>query len=187
MNCTFCSLYYCYDLMQELFKQLPQQRKLSDSELAETKNLLTLKANKKWSKIRYQRKQVHSLKVMLCCTMYDNQLYIFIILPGKVVLLKDLSNVRLKMNLNETRNNLDESVKRLKEIHGESKEVYCILHLLLMQVWYRVSSHCLLFFVHSCFFELLILKRYFSKLLNYYWTTGRNLMCEMEKATSVTV
>ena len=65
---------------------------------------------------------------MSCCIMYDNQLF----LPGKVVLLKDLSNVHLKMNLNETRNNLDESVKRQKEIDGESKEVYYILHSVLL-------------------------------------------------------
>ena len=38
---------------------------------------------------------------------------------GKVVLLKDLSNISTKMKSGNTRNDLQESVRRLTEIYGE--------------------------------------------------------------------
>ena len=38
---------------------------------------------------------------------------------GKVILLKDLSNIRTQLGHSKTRNNLDESVKQLKDTYGE--------------------------------------------------------------------
>lgn len=38
---------------------------------------------------------------------------------GKVVLLKDLSNISTRMKSGNTRNDLQESVRRLTEIYGE--------------------------------------------------------------------
>ena len=38
---------------------------------------------------------------------------------GKVVLLKDLGNIRAKLQCGKSRNNLDESVKRLKDTYGK--------------------------------------------------------------------
>lgn len=56
-------------LLKELFRQLPQQRKLTMEETKKAKNLLQLKANKKMVKDDLQSS------------------------TGKIVLLKDLSNL----------------------------------------------------------------------------------------------
>ena len=45
--------------------------------------------------------------------------YNFIVHVGKVVLLKDLSNITTKLNSDKSRNDLDESVKRLKDTYGK--------------------------------------------------------------------
>ena len=38
---------------------------------------------------------------------------------GKIILLKDMSNVNTKLNSSKSRNDLEESVKHLKDIHGK--------------------------------------------------------------------
>ena len=42
-----------------------------------------------------------------------------IISVGKIVLFKDLSNIVTKVHSSKSRNDLDESIKRLKEEHGK--------------------------------------------------------------------
>ena len=42
-----------------------------------------------------------------------------IISVGKIVLLKDLSNIATKLHSSKRRNDLDESIKRLKDKHGK--------------------------------------------------------------------
>lgn len=79
---------------QELFKQLPQQRKLSDEEKEEAAKYLSLKANKKM----LQDKLATS--------------------TGKSIVLKDLSNLKEKMKAGKSRNDLDMAVKQLSEKHG---------------------------------------------------------------------
>ena len=44
-----------------------------------------------------------------------------ILITGKVVLLKDLSNIQVQLGHGKTRNNLEESVKHLKDTHGKPK------------------------------------------------------------------
>ena len=81
--------------MKELFRQLPQQRKLTNEEKEKAKQLLQLKANKKMVKDDLQSS------------------------TGKVVLLKDLSNLMTKTKSESTRNNLEVAVKQLTEKHGK--------------------------------------------------------------------
>ena len=42
-----------------------------------------------------------------------------IISVGKIVLLKDLSNIATKLHSSKSRNDLDESIKWLKDKHGK--------------------------------------------------------------------
>ena len=81
--------------MKELFRQLPQQRKLTNEEKEKAKQLLQLKANKKMVKDDLQSS------------------------TGKVVLLKDLSNLMAKTKSESTRNNLEVAVKQLTKKHGK--------------------------------------------------------------------
>ena len=76
-----------YWLHQELFKQLPHQRKLSADEEAEAAKLLSMKANKKMVQDKIAG------------------------MTGKVILLKDLSNMSGKMKAGRTRNDLEAAVK----------------------------------------------------------------------------
>ena len=45
--------------------------------------------------------------------------YVYFVRVGKVVLLKDLSNIATKLNSSKSRNDLDESVKQLKDTYGK--------------------------------------------------------------------
>ena len=92
-----------YWLHQELFKQLPHQRKLSADEEAEAAKLLSMKANKKM----VQDKMAG--------------------MTGKVILLKDLSNMSGKMKAGRTRNDLEAAVKLLTEKHGKCIYVYTVI------------------------------------------------------------
>lgn len=86
----------CYLIthVQDIFRQLPQQRKLSMEEKREAEKLLSVKANKKI----IQEKLAG--------------------ITGKVVLLKDLSNVSTHMKARSTRNDLEAAVKQLTDKHG---------------------------------------------------------------------
>ena len=77
--------------MKELFRQLPQQRRLTNEKKDKAKRLLQLKAYKKMVKDDLQSS------------------------TGKVVLLKDLSNCNLmtKTKSESTRNNLEVAVKAI--------------------------------------------------------------------------
>ncbi|XP_019857580.1 PREDICTED: uncharacterized protein LOC109585873 isoform X2 [Amphimedon queenslandica] len=79
---------------KQLFRQLPKQRKLSNSEEEEAKQLLELRCNKKLLQDKLSS------------------------VSGKAVLLKDLSNLKTKKNNEKTRNNLETTVKTLIEKHG---------------------------------------------------------------------
>ena len=79
---------------QELFKQLPEQRKLSDEEKEEAAKYLSLKANKKM------------LQDKLAAS------------TGKSIILKDLSNLKEKMKAGRSRNDLNMAVKQLSVKHG---------------------------------------------------------------------
>ncbi|XP_019858006.1 PREDICTED: protein FAR1-RELATED SEQUENCE 4-like [Amphimedon queenslandica] len=87
-----------HEITRELFKQLPTQRKLSAQEQASARHLLSLKANKK---------------------MVQDNLSAD---TGKVVLLKDLSNI-MRRDTSDTRNNLNQTVKLLTEKFGASVEL----------------------------------------------------------------
>lgn len=73
---------------------MPQQRKLSPSEQCEAEKLLKLKANKKMVKDKLAA------------------------MTGKALILKDLSNIRTSMNAGSTRNDLNETVKKLTDKYG---------------------------------------------------------------------
>ena len=88
-------VFFLFTLVKELFRQLPQQRKLTNVEKEIVKQLLQLKANKKMVKDDLQSS------------------------TGKVVLLKDLSNLMMKTKSESTRNNLEVAVKQLTEKHGK--------------------------------------------------------------------
>lgn len=79
---------------QELFLQLPHQRKLSTDEEAEAAKLLSVKANKKMVQDKIAG------------------------MTGKVILLNDLSNFSGKMKAGRTRNDLEAAVK-LTDKHGK--------------------------------------------------------------------
>lgn len=81
--------------IQELFKQLPQQRKLTPHEQERAKYLLELKANKK---------------------MVQNDL---VKSTGKSIILKDLSNLMTKARSNNSRNDLEKTVQKLFDKFGE--------------------------------------------------------------------
>ncbi len=80
--------------IQELFKQLPQQRKLTPHEQEHAKYLLEMKANKK---------------------MVKNDL---VKSTEKSIVLKDLSNLMTKARCNNTRNDLEATVKKLTDKFG---------------------------------------------------------------------
>ena len=81
--------------MQVLFKHLPRQRSLSEKDKENTKKLLELRANKKL--IRQQLTQV----------------------SGKIVLLKDISNIASQAKEGKSRNDLTAVVKDLIEQYGK--------------------------------------------------------------------
>ena len=87
----FSHIMYIYN--QELYNQLPCQRKLSKDDQEHAKHLLSLKANKKMVKDEMSAKS------------------------GKVIILKDLSNL-MRRNDKDTRNDLTAAVKLLTEKHG---------------------------------------------------------------------
>ena len=95
-------LSHCW-LHQELYKQLPHQRKLSADEEVEAAKLLSMKANKKMVQDKMAR------------------------MTGKVILLKDLSNMSGKMKAGRTRNDLEAAVKLLTEKHGKCIYVYTVI------------------------------------------------------------
>ena len=81
-------------MVKELFKQLPHQRKLDEEQQVSARSLLSLKANKK----------------MVLDKMSQES--------GKVVLLKDLSNL-MRRKSTDVRNDLGQMVKLLTEKYGE--------------------------------------------------------------------
>ena len=85
--------------------QLPQQRKLSVEEMIEAGKLLSMKANKKMVQDKIGE------------------------LSGKVILLKDLSNISTKSKMAKTRNSLHECIKTLTEKYGEcmANAVWCMV------------------------------------------------------------
>ena len=78
-----------------MFKHLPHQRRLSEDEKQEAAMLLGLKGNRKMIQERLTQK------------------------TGKVILLKDLSNVSGEANRGSSRNDLERVVTTLGETYGE--------------------------------------------------------------------
>ncbi|KAH9364986.1 hypothetical protein HPB48_015964 [Haemaphysalis longicornis] len=78
---------------KELFRHLPQPRRLAPDLLAKAREMLKLKANKVMVREQMERES------------------------GGAVLLKDLSNIAAKEKLLKPRNNLPEVVRMLKETH----------------------------------------------------------------------
>ena len=70
------------------------QRKLSKEETTEVERLLSLKANKKMVKNKLEQ------------------------ISGKIVTLKDISNISTKQGHKNTRNDLTETVRKLTERYG---------------------------------------------------------------------
>ena len=85
---------------------MPHQRKLSDCEQQKAKELLQVKANKKMIKNKLEKQ------------------------TGKVITLKDLSNLMAQSKSESSRNNLESAVRQLCEKHGKSVLLYfvCILY-----------------------------------------------------------
>ena len=81
--------------IQELFRHLPQQRKLSKDSQAKAASLLGMRANKKL------------IQQELCQE------------TGKIVLLKDLSNISSDSRKGKSRNDIDQVVKTLMEKYGK--------------------------------------------------------------------
>ena len=73
---------------------MPKQRKLDEASKSEARELLKLKVNKKL------------LQEHLSCT------------SGKVVTLKDISNMQSELGTKSSGNNLDDLVTRLRGIEG---------------------------------------------------------------------
>ena len=80
--------------MQEVYCHLPKQRKLDEASKNEAKELFKLKVNKKL------------LQEHLSSS------------SGKVVTLKDISNIQLELGSKSNGNNLDDLVTRLRRIEG---------------------------------------------------------------------
>ena len=75
---------------------MPQQRKLTPHEQEQAKHLLELKANKKMVKDKLAKS------------------------TGKALVLKDLTNLMTKAKSSQSRNDLEETVKKLMDKYGES-------------------------------------------------------------------
>ena len=80
---------------QQLFKHLPRQRKLSDSEKKGAENFLNVKANKKILQHKLSQE------------------------TGKAVTLKDITNLQSSLQNKSTRNNLEASVEKLTDTYGK--------------------------------------------------------------------
>ena len=78
---------------------MPKQRKLSADEEEEAMRLLDLKCNKKMLKDKLSQES------------------------GKVVLLKDLSNLSTKAKSSKTRNDLQSTVRELTEKYGKTSTI----------------------------------------------------------------
>ena len=97
---VICHTFICF--VKEIFSHLPKQRKLAHEEKIEARALLQLKVNKKL------------LQQHLRTT------------TGKVVTLKDISNIQSEVNADC---NLDALVTRLRESEGTTMLLYtCLLH-----------------------------------------------------------
>ena len=77
-----------------MFRRLPQQRKLSEEEKCEAEKYLALKANKK---------------------MVQDKLAA---MSGKVILLKDLTNLSVQMKSEKSKNDLEAVARSLANKHG---------------------------------------------------------------------
>ena len=98
VSCLYTNVYsaYCkisfavgWYTIQELFRRLPHQRKLSESERHEAETMLSPKANKKMIQDKLVRE------------------------TSKAVILKDLSNISTRMQSGNMRNDLEESINSL--------------------------------------------------------------------------
>ncbi len=83
-----------------MFQHLPRQRKLSLAEEKRAKDLLEIKVNKK----------------MLQDTLVKE--------TGKIITLKDLTNINSMMKQEKSRNNLDECIQKLTKSYGKFIHVY---------------------------------------------------------------
>ena len=81
--------------LQELYKHLPKQRRLPEPLKEKAISLLRMNANKKL----VQKQLIED--------------------SGKIILLKDLSNLKASIKLNQPRNDLDATVRLLKETYSE--------------------------------------------------------------------
>ena len=81
-------------MLQEIYDHLPCQRQLNDTERQEAKELLHMKVNKKLLHQDLSEK------------------------TGKVVILKDISNIQMEISSKSNGNNIDALVTRLKAIDG---------------------------------------------------------------------
>ena len=104
--------------IQGLFDMLPHQRKLSKEETMEVERLLSLKANKKMVKDKLEQ------------------------MSGKIVTLKDISNISTKQGHKNTRNDLTETVRKLTERYG-TLITFCLDGRLMVFVKYIIYLHLL--------------------------------------------
>ncbi|XP_014668459.1 PREDICTED: uncharacterized protein LOC106809772 [Priapulus caudatus] len=89
-----------HDVCQELYNHLPSQRKLPEETQKEAEHMLKLKADRKLIKNQLSRQS------------------------GRIVLFKDLSNIRDRMKKGETRNDLDSFVRELQEKYGATVDIF---------------------------------------------------------------
>ena len=83
-----------------MFKHLPQQRTLPEDMKNMAENLIKLKVNKKFLQ---QKLSIES---------------------GKIVTLKDISNLVTRMNAAEKRNDLQNTINNLQNQYGKFQEIY---------------------------------------------------------------
>ena len=101
--------------MQELFRQLPKQRRLSDYVKEKAVALLRMDANKK----KVQQQLIEE--------------------TGKVILLKDLSNLRAtNVSSKTSTNDLDSTVKYLMDEYGMNLSPY--VHNTYVAIIYIIAS-----------------------------------------------
>ena len=102
-NWTIPNMYVnptCFVIFQELYNHLPQQRQLPKSAKDKATGLLMMNANRKL--VQQQMSQE----------------------PGKIILLKDLSNLTTRAKQTNSKNDLDGCIKKLMEKYGKHKIMY---------------------------------------------------------------
>lgn len=107
------NLEHSHTISEELYKALPKQRTLPESTKIEVKQLLELRCNKKLVKNLIKTR------------------------TGKVVTLKDISNINTKMNRSSNGTELEDAVLFLKNVEGSTVEVLIQEYNVLEGIFYQ--------------------------------------------------